>query len=412
MRIIVKKETKMASAPSAQHQGIDEFRSAFEAFKEANDRRLAEIERKHSADVLTLEKVERIDRALDEQKAAMDRLSLERRRPALEAPAAVLPSAGQKAWARYMRQGDASQLIEAKQLSAGSGPDGGFTAPDETAHEITRLLQDASPMRQIAEVRTVGSSSFKKPISRGGAAAGWAAETAARPETQTPTLDLIAFPAAELYAMPAATQTLLDDSFADIDQWLAEEVRDVFAAQETAAFVNGDGIGKPKGFLSYAASPDASAQWGEIGYLATGVDGGFAASDPIDSLIDLVYAPKSAYRPGAHFVMNRRTVSVVRKFKDLDGNYIWQPAAQAGQPSTLLGYPVTEIEDMPDIASGASAIAFGDFRRGYLIVDRAGVRVVRDPYSSKPFVLFYTTKKVGGGVQDFNAIKLLKFALS
>ncbi len=408
----MKKENKMASTPSALAYGMDEFRGAFEAFKEANDRRLAEIEKKQSADVLSTQKVDNIDRALNEQKAALDRISLDRHRPALEAPTTHMQSESKQAWGRYMRQGDVSRLLESKQLSAGSDPDGGFVAPDETAQEITRLLEDSSPLRRIAEVRQVGSSNFKKPISRGGAAAGWTGETDARAETQTPTLDLIAFPAAELYAMPAATQTLLDDSLSDIDQWLAAEVQDVFAAQETAAFVNGDGIGKPKGFLSYVNAADAAQQWGEVGYVATGVDGDFAATDPVDSLIDLIYAPKAVYRPNARFVMNRRTVSAVRKFKDADGNYIWQPANAAGQPSTLLGYAVTEIEEMPGIATDTTAIACGDFRRGYLIVDRAGVRVVRDPYSSKPFVLFYTTKKVGGGVQDFNAIKLLKFALS
>jgi HK97 family phage major capsid protein len=412
MRKIVKKETKMATPPSSAAYAMEEFRSAFEAFKVANDQRLSEIEKKQSADVLSLEKVDRIDRAMHEQKAAMDRIKLNSHRPALEAPTGPQASESKQAWGQYMRHGDVSKLLEAKQLSVGSNPDGGFVVPDDTAQQITQLLNDSSPMRQIAEVRQVGSSNFKKPISRGGASVGWTAETAARPETQTPTLDLIAFPAAELYAMPAATQALLDDSFADIDQWLAAEVQDVFAAQETLAFVNGDGLGKPKGFLSYTNSADASQQWGEIGYVATGSAGAFASSDPIDSLIDLIYAPKAVYRPGANFVMNRRTVSAVRKFKDADGNYIWQPATQAGQPSTLLGYAVSEIEDMPDIGASAFAIAFGDFRRGYLIVDRAGVRVVRDPYSSKPFVLFYTTKKVGGGVQDFNAIKLLKFAVS
>ncbi len=402
----------MATTPSTTPYGMDEFRGAFEAFKDANDRRLLEIEKKQSADVLSTEKVERIDRTLTEQKAAMDRINLNQHRPMLEASAGHIQSESKQAWGQYMRQGDVGRLLEAKQLSAGSDPDGGFVAPDETAHEITRLLQDASPMRQIAEVRQVGSSNFKKPVSRGGASAGWTGETAARPETQTPTLDLLAFPAAELYAMPAATQTLLDDSLSDIDQWLAGEVQDVFATQETTAFVNGDGIGKPKGFMAYTNTAEATQQWGEIGYIATGVAGDFAATDPVDSLIDLIYAPKAVYRPNARFVMNRRTVSAVRKFKDADGNYIWQPGTAAGQPSTLLGYAVTEIEEMPDITSNANAIAFGDFRRGYLIVDRAGIRVVRDPYSSKPFVLFYTTKKVGGGVQDFNAIKLLKFAIS
>ncbi len=408
----MKKENKMAAAPSSTSHEIYEFRSAFEAFKEANDQRLEQIEKKQSVDVLSTDKVDRIDRRLTEQKAALDRMNLYQNRPVLDGTATVMPSESKQAWGHYMRHGDVSRLMESKQLSMGSDPDGGFVAPDETAQQITRLLQVSSPMRQIAEVRQVGSSNFKKPISRGGASVGWTSETAARPETQTPTLDLIAFPAAELYAMPAATQALLDDSFADIDQWLATEVQDVFAAQETAAFVAGDGVGKPKGFLAYTKTADATQQWGEIGYVASGAAGGFAGTDPIDALIDLIYAPKAVYRPNARFVMNRRTVSAVRKFKDADGNYIWQPATQAGQSSTLLGYAVTEIEDMPDIAADAHAIAFGDFTRGYLIVDRAGVRVVRDPYSSKPFVLFYTTKKVGGGVQDFNAIKLLKFAVS
>ncbi len=407
----MKKETKMAKTPVNERTGMEDFLCAFDAFKEANDARLAQLEKKQSADILSCEKVDRIDQALSEQKKALDRIILDSRRPALDTSPGPHITAQQKGWDRFMRRGDVSQLAEIKSLSAGSDPDGGYVVPDGTSQTIDRLLSEASPMRQIADVRQVGTSNFKKPISRGGATAGWAAETATRPETQSPTLDLIAFPASELYAMPAATQSLLDDSFADIDQWLAEEVQDVFAAQESAAFVAGDGVGKPKGFLSYTTTANAVQQWGEIGYIATGVDGDFSASDPIDALIDLLYAPRSAYRPNARFVMNRRTVSAVRKFKDLDGNYIWSPGA-AGQPSSLLGYPVTEMEDMPDVASGATAIAFGDFRRGYLIADRAGVKVVRDPYSSKPFVLFYTTKKVGGGVQDFNAIKLLKFALS
>ena len=208
--------------------------------------------------------------------------------------------------------------------------------------------------------------------------------------------------------MPAATQALLDDGLADVDQWLADEVRDVFAAQETAAFVNGNGINKPRGFLSYAQAENGSQAWGEIGTVSTGVDGGFDADAPVDAILDLIYAPKSRYRAGGSFVMNRRTVNDVRKFKDADGNYIWQPSAKAGQPSTLLGYPLVEMEDMPDVGAGSAAMAFGDFRRGYLIVDRQGIRVLRDPYSAKPYVLFYTTKRVGGGVQDFDAIKVLK----
>jgi HK97 family phage major capsid protein len=215
----------------------------------------------------------------------------------------------------------------------------------------------------------------------------------------------------ELYAMPAATSALLDDSAVNIDEWIAEEVRDAFAQREGTAFVTGNGTAKPKGFLDYTKVANASWTWGNIGFLATGVDGAFASTNPGDKLIDLVYAVRAGYRANGTFVFNRATQAVIRKMKDGDGNYLWQPAAKAGDASMLMGYPVAESEDMPAIATNSYSVAFGDFRRGYLIVDRVGIRVLRDPYSSKPYVLFYTTKRVGGGVQDFDALKLLKFAV-
>ena len=184
----------------------------------------------------------------------------------------------------------------------------------------------------------------------------------------------------------------------------------VFAEQEGAAFVSGNGTTQPKGFLSATIVADASWAWTKIGYVASGADGAFASSNPADALVSLAYAPKQAYRANGSWVMNRKTESVIRKFKDSTGNYIWSPGSAAGQPPTLLGYPVAEAEDMPDIASNSYSIAFGDFARGYLIVDRIGIRTLRDPYSAKPYVLFYTTKRVGGGVQNFEAIKLMKFA--
>jgi HK97 family phage major capsid protein len=305
-----------------------------------------------------------------------------------------------------------SLLLEAKGLSEGVASAGGYVAPAELERQILRRLQATSPMRDICQVRTIGAGTFRKPVSTAGLAASWVAETAVRPETAAPTLDVIDFPAGELYASPAATQALLDDAYVNIDEWLAEEVQDAFAAQETAAFVAGDGVNKPKGLLAYTAAADATATWGQVGYLATGVAGAWPASNPTDKLIDLIYAAKTQYRQNGRFVMNRRTVSAVRKFKDAQGNYIWNAALQPGQSASLLGYPVTEIEAMPDVAANGLAIAFGDFEKGYLIVDRAGVRVLRDPYSAKPHVLFYTTKRVGGGVQNFDAIKLLKFAVS
>jgi HK97 family phage major capsid protein len=216
----------------------------------------------------------------------------------------------------------------------------------------------------------------------------------------------------ELYAMPAATQVLLDDAQVDTEAWLASEVQTVFAEQESTAFVTGNGTNKPKGFLSYTNVADGSFSWGNIGYVATGVSAGFAASNPADNLLDLAYAPKQAYRANGSWVMNRKTESTIRKFKDTTRNYIWQPGTVAGAPATLFGYPVVESEDMPDIAANSYSVAFGDFARGYLIVDRAGIRVLRDPFTAKPYILFYTTKRVGGGVQNFEAIKLLKFGTS
>lgn len=404
------KETKMAAPSAETRAALSEVLCAFEAFKDANDRRLYEIEAKSSADPLLTEKVARIDTALTEAKSRLDRLSLDAARPGLEARR---PSSERKAaWDGYMRSGQLSAGIEGKALSAGSNPDGGYVAPAETQALIDRLMADVSPIRAIASVRQTTANVFKKPVSLGGAATGWVAETADRDQTATPTLDLLDFPVAELYAMPAATTALLDDAATDLDLWLAEEVRDVFAAQEGAAFISGNGTNKPKGFLSYTMVAEASHAWDKIGYLATGVDGDFAASDPADDLIDLIYAPKAAYRANGRFVMNRRTVSAVRKFKDSNGDYIWQPSLNDGGEATLLGYPVTEAEDMPDIGSDEFAIAFGDFEKGYLIVDRQGIQVLRDPYSAKPYVLFYTTKRVGGGVQNFDAIKLLKFGVS
>lgn len=408
------------AAPQSREllDAFDEFLGAFEDFKRANDERLAEIERRTAPDVVTEEKVSRINRALDDQKRRIDQLVVADRRPVLSADAREARRGGNRevkaAFESYVRKGDATGLtrLETKALSAGSDPDGGYLVPEETESAIDRVLKSISPIRAIASVRQIGSMSLKKPTSLGNLGAGWVGETDARPQTTTPTLAIVEFPAMELYAMPAATQSLLDDAYINIDEWLAEEVQYEFAAQEGAAFVTGDGTNKPKGFLAYENVANASYVWGKVGYVATGNAGAFPASDPFDKLVDLVYTPKQAYRQNGRWVMNRKTEAEIRKFKDGDDNYIWQPGSNASEPATLLGYPVSEAEDMPDIAANSFSVAFGDFARGYLIVDRVGVRVLRDPYSAKPYVLFYTTKRVGGGIQNFEAIKLLKFAAS
>ncbi|HZS63563.1 MAG TPA: phage major capsid protein [Xanthobacteraceae bacterium] len=408
-------ETK-AGLPAETLVTFGEMNRAFEAFKEANDERLAAIE-KRGGDVLLEEKVARIGQTLDAHQRAIEETTLRSARPALgrDGGADRLAAREHKsAFDAYMRSGETAGLraLEVKALSAGSNADGGYTVPVEIDSIIGARLAAISPIRAIAGQRTISGNVYKKPFMTSGPAVGWVGETDARTQTATPVLDELSFPAMELYAMPAATATLLEDSAVNIEEWLAGEVDQVFAQQEGAAFVAGDGSNKPKGFLSYTTVDNASWSWGNIGYVATGAAGAFPASNPSDVLIDLVYAVKAGYRQNGVFVMNRKTQSAIRKFKDANGNYLWQPPAQAGGRASLVTFAVVEAEDMPDIAADSLSVAFGDFGRGYLVVDRAGVTVLRDPFTAKPYVLFYTTKRVGGGVQDFDAIKLLKFAVS
>jgi HK97 family phage major capsid protein len=401
------RETKAAS-PEA-NAAFDELRATFEAWRDANDQRLAGLETRSGADVLSEEKLTRIDAALTETQARLDRLTLAAARPVLPVPSAV--PAGQKgAFARYVRQGEAAALRpdELKQLTSGSA--GGVLAPPEVEREIISRLTAISPLRALASVRTIAGGIWRAAITSGGPASGWAAETAARPETAAPTLSELSFPAMELYAMPAATQTLLDDAVVDLDAWIAGEVETVFAEQEGQAFITGNGTTQPRGILSVPVVADSSWSWGSLGVLNTGVAGAFPASSPGDLLMDLVFSLRAGYRQNGAFLMSRRTQSAIRRFKDNNGNYLWQPPAGVGQPATLLNFPLAEAEAMPNIAANSISVLFGDFRRGYLIVDRAGVNILRDPYSAKPYVLFYVTKRVGGGVQDFAAIKGLRFA--
>jgi HK97 family phage major capsid protein len=381
---------------------------AFDAFKETNDERLAQIEKRMSADVVNTDKLDRINRAIDDMmlKAARPQ------RGGTASHTSANATEHKAAFEAYVRHGEASNLraLEAKTThTLSGGNDGGYLVPAEVEASVMRALANASPIRAISAIRQVSSSTYKKPFATTGAATGWVGETDSRSQTSAPTLSELSFPTMEIFAMPAATQTLLDDSAVNIDEWVAEEVRLAFAEQENAAFISGDGVSKPKGFLSYNTVDDAIWEWGKIGYLPTGVDGALPVDTPADKLIDLVYSLKAAYRSNAHWVMNRSTQAEIRKIKDGDGNYIWRPGEQAGQGATLMTFPIAETEDMPSIATDSFSIAFGDFGRGYLVVDRIGLSILRDPFSAKPYVLFYTTKRVGGGVQDFNAIKLLKF---
>jgi HK97 family phage major capsid protein len=394
---------------------FDDFMEAFDAFKQSNDDRLRQIEKRMSADVLTTDKVERISKAMDDQKRAIDQMVLKAARPQLGREGnPLIESEHKRAFDGYVRRGDEKGLsqLEAKALTAGVAAEGGYVVPTELEAEIGKRLSQLSPIRSIASVRQMSAGILRKPFALTGFASGWTAETGARAQTANPTLTELQFPAMELYAMPAATQTLLDDAAVDVDQWIAQEVEVAFAEQEGTAFVSGDAVNKPRGFLNYPTVAESSWTWGNLGYTATGVSGALPASNPSDVLVDTVFSLKAGYRQNASWVLNRKTQGAIRKLKDVNGEYLWQPSAVAGGRSTLMGFPVVEAEDMPNIAANSMSVAFGDFSRGYLIADRVGVRVLRDPYTAKPYVLFYTTKRVGGGVQDFDAIKLLKFGVS
>ena len=406
-------ETKSYGSEATQEDVL----RIFEAYRDANAQRLVELEMRSSADVLLEEKLDRLDRALDDTRRRLEQQHLASRRPALGGSETMIEPAAREhkaAFTRYMRAGESAGLkaLEEKALSAGSGPDGGFLVPQPAEREILMRMAKLSPLRALASVREISTATYKKAYSTTGPAAGWVGESAARPQTASQQIAELSFPAMELYAMPSATQTLLDDAAVDVEQWVASEIDTVFAEQEGTAFVSGDGVNKPTGFLTPAKAPQATWSWGKLGYIATGVAGAFPAANPSDALVDLLYSLRAGYRQNATLVMNRKTQAVIRKFKASTGEYLWQPPLALGQPATLMGFPISEADDMPDIAADSFSVAFGDFRRGYLIVDRIGVRVLRDPYSAKPYVLFYVTKRVGGGVQDFDAIKLLKFGLT
>nr|WP_246359883.1 phage major capsid protein [Stakelama sediminis] len=311
-------------------------------------------------------------------------------------------------FAAFVRSGS---TVEMKAMSGVTGAEGGYAVPQEIDAMIDATLASVSPIRAIANVVKVGSAGYRKLVTSGGTPSGWTGETDARPETDTPMFNEIAPPMGELYANPAASQAMLDDASFDVESWLADEIAREFARAEGAAFVGGSGVNRPKGFLAapVSAVDDAARPFGTLQYLASGADGAFAAN-PGETLIDLVQSLRAPYRQGASFVMNAATMAAVRKIKDGDGAFLWQPSLAAGQPATLLGYPVVEAEDMPDIAANSLSIAFGNFKAGYLIAERSATQVLRDPYSNKPFVHFYATKRVGGMVSNSEAIKLLKFA--
>ena len=336
-------------------------------------------------------------------------------RPALSARAEV-EAPHQKAFNAYLRSGDDDGLrgltLEGKALSTAVAADGGYLIDPQTADRIRSMLFATSSLRSVANVVQIDASSFDVLIDRSEVGSGWATEAAATVETATPQIERISIKLHELAAMPKASQRLLDDSAFDVEGWLAEKIATRFIRAEAAAFINGDGVDKPKGILLPAKVANASWTWGSIGYIPTGAAADFLATNPADCIINLVYALGADYRANATFVMNSKTTGAVRKMKDADGRFLWLDGIAAGEPARLMGYPVLICEDMPDIAANAHAIAFGDFRAAYTIAERPDLRILRDPFSAKPNVLFYANKRVGGDITDYAAIKLLKIAVS
>lgn len=402
-----------------------------------------------ASDVVAKEQIDRINGAVDEMRTAVKagddsvkaiKAEIEKFAKKMEAMRAGPTQGGDradprtqnehyaayaKAFGVFFRQGEdyveggkrAFADLEVKAgMTTQSNPDGGYTVLPEIEKAIDATVKEISPMRDLATIRQIGAAEYKKLVNLHGTTSGWVGETGARPQTLGPQLSELKFPSMEVYAMPAASQALLDDSFLNIENWLAEEVQLEFAQKEGVAFISGDGIIAPAGFIGgYPVVANTSYAWGKIGYIATGASAGFKVDDTppkgADCLVDLLHSVKTMYRKNGTFVANRGTLGAIRKLKDGQGNYLLNMVLRAeGFVEEVLGRPAMEMPDMPDIAANSYSVAFGDFKRGYIIVDRIGVRVLRDPFTAKPYVLFYTTKRVGGGVQNFEAIKLLKFA--
>ncbi len=311
----------------------------------------------------------------------------------------------------YVRRG---AEVEMKSFAGTVAGDGGFAVPREIDAQIDVLLKAASPIRAVANVVQVGSAGYRKLVTQNGVSSGWATEVGARTTTNTPVFNEIVPSFGELYANPAATQAMLDDAQFDVESWLANEIAAEFGKAEGSAFVNGDGVNKPKGFLSVsiAATTDATRPFGTLQYVPSGAAADFLTANPQDKLLDLVHALRAPYRQGAVWIMNSSTLAKIRKFKDSTGAFIWLPGLVTGQPDTLLGYPVVESEDMPDVAANSVPVAFGNFKAGYLIAERSETSILRDPYTNKPYVNFYATKRIGGAVSNSEAIKVMKIAVS
>lgn len=404
-----------ASDPKAL---IAQIQAAVKEMRDTNDERLGKLEAK--VDPLDVAKFDAISASVTDLKEALNGINAKIAAAALDGTGLTRPRSQDeedysKKFFSYFKDGQGEHEVKAAQrtgvraaMTEGSNSDGGYTTPVEWDRTITGRLKLISPMRQNATVQAITSAGFTKLFTDRNVGSGWVGETASRPATSTPQFTALTFGVGEIYANPAASQTLLDDSEIDVEKWLAGEVDTEFERQESIAYIGGDGTNKPYGVLTYVTGAANAARhpWGDIKVTNSGAAAAFT-SDPI---IDMIYSLAAAYSPGAKFFANRASLAAIRKLKDGQGNYLWNPTFVAGQPSTLAGYALIDMPDMPVAAAGNIALLFGDMARTYLIIDRMGTRVLRDPFTNKPYVSFYTTKRVGGGVQNPDAMKAMKIS--
>lgn len=409
------------AADADPNKMLADLNRAFNEMKATNDERLKQIE-KGREDVVTTEKFDRINADVGALNKAMETISLQINALNVGGGGSSLDPARAEhatAFSKFFRKGvDAglSELEVKAKLTTQSDPDGGYLVPTEVEKAIDRVLGTVSVMRQLATVMPIGSDTYKKFVGQGGAGSGWVGETAARTETDTPTLRELLFTVMECYANPAATQKMLDDGIVDIAAWLAGEVNIELSELESEAFVVGDGDKKPKGLTAYNKVANASYAWGSVGYVPSGAAGAFvtttSSASPATAFVDLYYALKSGYRNNASWLMSDATLGKARAFITTTGELMFAPPTAVGEVGTILGKPVYTDDYMPAVAANSYSVAFGDFKRAYLILDRQGIRILRDPYTNKPNVHFYTTKRVGGGIANFEAVKFMKMATS
>ncbi|WP_025320621.1 phage major capsid protein [Granulibacter bethesdensis] len=395
---------------------VGSLQKTFSEFRESNDLRIVQIEKRGSPDVVTDEKVTRLNDELTRLSTVVRDMETRGSRPAAagagnQERAEVIEH--RTAWNTWMRRGrgeDELRDLERRANTTAVPEDGGLLVPHIVDARMLELLRAQSAVRSLFDVLQVSSEDYSQRVNFGGAGSGWVGETDSRPHTTGAKWGTISGAFGEIYCNIQVSQKLLDDSIIDLEAFYASETAYQIGQQEGAAFLLGDGSKKPKGLLSssMSAANDAARAFGTIQFLATGVAADLPSTAPADKLIDMIYALKKGYRQNAGWLMNGKTVSTVRKWKDAQGNYLWQPGLQAGEPGQILGYGVTDIEEMPDIGANAFPIGFGDFKRAYRILDRIGIRTLRDPFTEKPFVNFYSTKRVGGMLLDSNAVKLMK----